>query len=86
MGTVRKGLHNKGLYIYNFYGASGDLCACGAKWAHFDPPGSSMAQKMVWLNKNTPTQRFDMDVALLQGLLGRRSTVEIWTLEREVAL
>ncbi|MCJ8745434.1 hypothetical protein PDJAM_G00130150 [Pangasius djambal] len=43
-------------------------------------------KKMVWSNKNTPTQSSDMEVALLQGLLGRRSTVEIWTLEKEVAL
>ncbi|MCI4391192.1 hypothetical protein PGIGA_G00131350 [Pangasianodon gigas] len=43
-------------------------------------------RKMVWSNVNTPTQSSDMEVALLQGLLGRRRTVEIWTLEREVAL
>lgn len=43
-------------------------------------------KKMVWSIMNTPTQISDMEVALLQGLLGRRSTVEVWTLEREVAL
>lgn len=86
MGTVRKGLHNKGLYIYNFLEQVVPFVLVVPNGPILTHQGLLWHKKMVWLNTNTPTQRFDMEVALLQGLLGRRSTVEVWTLEREVAL
>lgn len=73
--------------VYTIFLEQVVVCRCLMSNGHIlTHQGLPWHKKMVWSNLNTPTQRSDMEVALLQGLLGRRSTVEVWTLGRVVAL
>lgn len=85
MGSVRKGLHNGGLYIHHFLEQVMFYISMMPNGYILTHQGLPWHRKMVWSNLNTPTQRSDMEVAFLQGLLGRR-TVGVWTLGWKVAL